>query len=173
MKWLAYLADLGLVENLGYLPGRRTITWQILPDLYRLWSTTVDTSGLESTDVNTGNGAGEESTPVDTNSSQPWTPLVYTNELPLESTTVDTNTRTPENLEENTRLTPRSEAEEDRETRLDIIHDAVDSGRVSRSSVVVLANGISNGPISYDDIDLLTTPQLFQLADEVLNEITH
>ena len=35
-KWLAVLEELGLVEPLGYLPGRRTTTFQILPHLYHL-----------------------------------------------------------------------------------------------------------------------------------------
>lgn len=43
-KWLPVLVTLGLVERIEGLPGRKLATYQVLPDVYRLVSTTVPTS---------------------------------------------------------------------------------------------------------------------------------
>lgn len=94
-RWLDRLNELGLVKDLGYLPGRKTTTWQVLPDLYRLVSQEHDTS--KSVD-DTENVSQEQ----DTWSFDSMTGLVSQFQMPLVSEEEDTNISTSSNSESNT-----------------------------------------------------------------------
>jgi hypothetical protein len=88
-KWLRRLAERGLVENLGKLPGRKLDTWQILPELYPLVVTPTTTS--KEGDGQDGRGNERYHALVVT----PDDPLVVTPDDLLVVTSATTNTVTP------------------------------------------------------------------------------
>ena len=101
-RWLTVLEGLGLVEYLGYLSGRKTTTFQILPQLYRLDSQNQDTSLLVARDQDTsekGIKDADVSHFPDTTSPDPGSSLVSRAEDSLVSGDQDTNTTTPLNTE--------------------------------------------------------------------------
>ena len=173
-RWLPRLADVGLIEDLGRLSGRRTTTWQVLPNIYRLESHNEDTSPLESHSSDTSASVVSESHSPDTKSPNPETPLVSQIADSLESQSPDTNTRTPENTKTTTRLTSTMPDSEDRHELLDEVRGYIANGAITRTRVLYLANRVSEGPLDrVADLSGLTQHQLTRLAESIAGSILH
>ena len=187
-RHLATIEELGLVENLGRLPGRRTTTYQLLPHLYRLVSQNRDTTDLVSQDHDTTAEANGEATGhdvvsqnSDTDSRRTATPVVSQKRASLVSQARNTNPEPVENPEKNPGLTPRSRSELNQirgrvnsmphYEMVPLLHELIDDGTADPRLAREWAELYSHNPVDHiDQIEDMFVKDLRRLLRDLITE---